>query len=351
MASDPPALPTTATRRPAGSGWLREQPGGVEQVRQGGHPDHPGLAEQGVVGQVAPHRAGPCRAATPAFTATTGLARVSRRASRLKRRALPNDSMYMHTTSVRSSSSQYWRRSLPDTSARLPRATNDEMPTPSLAGLVDDRRADHARLRQQRHPARERDDVRERGVQPHRRVGVEDAEAVRPDDPDAPRPGDAQHLGLEGGALRPGLGEARRTGPPRRTPACGRTPRPPRPPARPARAIDRQVDVVGDVEDARHRPAPTATWSAFGFTGLHRALEAGPLQVADHLVADRCPGSRLAPITATQRGDRSRRTASDAAVPGPGLDGRLGLGGGRDPEPHLDHAVGELGGRLEAGLR
>ena len=55
-----------------------------------------------------------------------------------------------------------------------------------------------------------------------------------------------------------------------------------------------------------------ATWSAFAFTGPHRSLEPGSLQVADDLVADR-PAMRLAPITATERGDSSRRTACDAA--------------------------------------
>src|SRR6476646_12174236 len=52
-----------------------------------------------------------------------------RRASRAKRRGLPNDSRYIRITDVRVSDSQYCKRSLLDTSALLPTLTNVESPT------------------------------------------------------------------------------------------------------------------------------------------------------------------------------------------------------------------------------
>ncbi len=69
-------------------------------------------------------------ACLPDFTATTGLLRAIRRASRANLRGLPNDSRYSSTTSVCGSVSQYWSRSLPETSARLPAETNVDRPNP-----------------------------------------------------------------------------------------------------------------------------------------------------------------------------------------------------------------------------
>ena len=68
----------------------------------------------------------------PERTATIGFRLETRRAMRENLRGLPIDSRYIITTSVDSSSSQYWRRSLPETSARLPALTNVEMPRPRL---------------------------------------------------------------------------------------------------------------------------------------------------------------------------------------------------------------------------
>ena len=67
----------------------------------------------------------------PDFTATIGLSWLTRRAIRANLRGFPNDSRYMRITSVSSSCSQYWRRSLPLMSALLPTDTNDEMPSSS----------------------------------------------------------------------------------------------------------------------------------------------------------------------------------------------------------------------------
>ena len=52
MIPGPPALVTIATRLPRGSGWLDEQCGDVEQLRQRVGADHAGLAKQRVDGDV-----------------------------------------------------------------------------------------------------------------------------------------------------------------------------------------------------------------------------------------------------------------------------------------------------------
>ena len=71
----------------------------------------------------------------PDFTATIGFFIATRRAIRLNLRGLPIDSRYSRTTSVSSSSSQNCRRSVPDTSARLPALTNDDRPRPRRSTL------------------------------------------------------------------------------------------------------------------------------------------------------------------------------------------------------------------------
>jgi hypothetical protein len=48
----------------------------------------------------------------------------------VNRRGFPNDSRYSRITSVAGSSSQNWRRSLPETSALFPTLTNVENPSP-----------------------------------------------------------------------------------------------------------------------------------------------------------------------------------------------------------------------------
>jgi hypothetical protein len=60
-----------------------------------------------------------------------GLRRATRRATRANLRGLPNDSRYSRITSVSSSDSQYWIRSLPEMSALFPTDTNEDRPSPS----------------------------------------------------------------------------------------------------------------------------------------------------------------------------------------------------------------------------
>ncbi|RPK49277.1 hypothetical protein EES40_07980 [Streptomyces sp. ADI93-02] len=66
-----------------------------------------------------------CRAP---FTTTTGFTAAVRRASRVNLRGLPSDSRYSRATSVPGSSYQYCRKSLPETSARLPAEMKAESP-------------------------------------------------------------------------------------------------------------------------------------------------------------------------------------------------------------------------------
>ena len=49
---------------------------------------------------------------------------------------------------MRGSSAQYWRRSLPETSALLPTETNVEMPRLSCARVVEDGEPERAALRE-----------------------------------------------------------------------------------------------------------------------------------------------------------------------------------------------------------
>ncbi len=71
--------------------------------------------------------AGVCR---PPLATTTGLTAAVRRARRVNFRGLPRVSRYIRATSVASSSYQYWRMSLPETSARFPAETKDDRPSP-----------------------------------------------------------------------------------------------------------------------------------------------------------------------------------------------------------------------------
>ncbi len=129
IASDPPALPTTATRRPGGRGWLVRRRAVSSIAESVGTRMTPVCSRRAASVASWPTDASEV-GSRPAFTVTTGLARVRRRASRLKCRGFPRLSMYMHTTAVLSSPSQYWSRSLPDTSERFPRATKEEIPIP-----------------------------------------------------------------------------------------------------------------------------------------------------------------------------------------------------------------------------
>ena len=73
----------------------------------------------------------------PLFTTMIGLRRDTRRAIRANFRGFPNDSRCRRITSVRGSSSQYCKRSLPLTSLLFPTETNSEIPIPRAAAWLN----------------------------------------------------------------------------------------------------------------------------------------------------------------------------------------------------------------------
>ena len=311
MASDPPALPTIATRRPGGSGWLVSTRAVSSMAASVGTRMTPVCSRRAASVSSRPTDAIEV-GSRPAFTVTTGLARLRRRARRLKWRGFPRLSMYMQTTSVLSSLVPVLEQVVAGHVGTVAEGDEGRDADPPLAGLADDRGAHHPGLREQRHAPPSGDDVGEGGVQAHVRVGVDDPEAVRTHHADAPGAGDTQHLGLEGRPLRPELGEPRREDHDAvhlLAPALlhdggdgvGRD------------RDHREVHVVGDVEDAG-RGADRGDVVRVGVHGPHGSREAGALEVLDHGVADACSASRPAPMTATLRGESSRRTASAAAV-------------------------------------
>ena len=201
---------------------------------------------------------------------------------------------------------------MPDTSARLPRATNDESPSPASWAVVT-RTAPTI-------PDSESSDSRPRRVGTSAKVAWSRTSSSvlmspRQFGPTSRMPHEravAQHLGLQRLALGARLGEARRED----HDAVHLL----------ATALlhdaghrggrhddDGEVDLLVDVEDAAARPGCSPRAWAFGFTG-----QTGPAKPARwSWRSTRGPsssGSRPAPITATLRGERSRRTASAAAV-------------------------------------
>ena len=146
-------------------------------------------------------------AVVPLLSARIGFVRATRRARRPKRRGLPNDSTYMSTTSVASSSSHHSRRSLVETSALLPIDTNADRPRPRDCGRLEQSQAERAALRGETDVAGRR---RARGEgRVEARPGDRDAEAVGPDQPRAVGADEGQQLLLPLQPFAAGLGETR----------------------------------------------------------------------------------------------------------------------------------------------
>ena len=133
----PPAFVRIPTRGPAGSGCVESARATsnispTESTRR-----TPVCSRSASTATSGPASAPVCDAAArppsavrPAFTQTTGFVRVRRRATGVKCRGLPKLSRYMSTIFVAGSSCQYRSRSLPETSALLPRLANMRMPRP-----------------------------------------------------------------------------------------------------------------------------------------------------------------------------------------------------------------------------
>ena len=153
-----------------------------------------------VTGTACPGGALPlCRAP---LTTTTGLTAAVRRASRVNLRGLPMDSRYSRTTSVSGSSYQYCRKSLPETSARLPAEMKEDSPAPRRCSPDEQGDADRAGLGEQADAARRPGGSGASEALSRTAVGgVDDAEGVRADDAHAVRAGLPDQFAL---ALPPG---------------------------------------------------------------------------------------------------------------------------------------------------
>ena len=241
-------------------------------VGERGHPDHAGLARAGRR-RSRRVRPTPSTGSRPAFTATTGLARREPPGQAAEVAGLPNDSMYMHDdvgAARRPPSTGAGRCRTRRPGCRGRRTTRCRRPPRGPGAMIaaptmpDSDSSDT--------PPRQRDDVGEGGVQAHRRVGVDDAEAVRARPRGSPTSGPTRSTSASSAAP---------SGPASANPAerittpytCLR------PHSSTTAATDGgrhgdhgQVDVVGDVEDARHGPDAWRRGAALRVHRPHRAL-------------------------------------------------------------------------------
>ena len=222
------------------------------------------------------------------------------------------------TASVAASSSQYCRRSLPLTSTRLPAETKVDRPSPRRTALSSS--AMPSAPDWEKKPSRPRagHDRRQRGVQRHLRVGVDDAEASSGPRTRMPLPrASATRSPLP---LAPLVARSRRS-------RCDITTRP-RTPLR--RAVgddlldllgrygdDGEVDRVGDVPDAAVRRHAGDLVGA-RVHGMDRAGEAGVERGAAARRGRRRAVAGSAPTTATDSGLQQplRPTAPRRGAPG-----------------------------------
>src|SRR3954468_21866959 len=126
-------LPTMATRGPFGSGWWASTVAtsnicATVSTRMTPAEANSAATDCSGTATDVPSSPGVTFTCRPLFTATTGLVRPTVRASRANFRGLPKLSRCRSTTSVAGSVAQYWSRSLPLTSARLPAETNVDRP-------------------------------------------------------------------------------------------------------------------------------------------------------------------------------------------------------------------------------
>ena len=135
------ALAMTATRSPAGSGWLSSSRATWNSSASVGTSMTPAWARSAEWVPAAGQKrrpivgAGRSPVSSEVCRATIGLARPMRRAMRKNLRGFPNDSRYSTMTSVPGSSSQNCMRSLPLTSPLSPRLTKQESPIPHSVAI------------------------------------------------------------------------------------------------------------------------------------------------------------------------------------------------------------------------
>ena len=145
----------------------------------------------------------------PDFTTSRGLRFEILRQICIKRLAFPKDSKYIKIKSVCGSSSQYSRRSLPETLVLLPMLTKIGKPDVELPRDVQDGHAQRAALRHEGNAPRQGQGGSKGGVHADRRVGIDDAHAIRPDHPHPVLPDPLTQLGFEPFPYLAGFGKAR----------------------------------------------------------------------------------------------------------------------------------------------
>ncbi len=238
-------------------------------------------------------------AVRPALTAMIGFWRVTRRASSVNFRGLPNDSRYIRIAWTSALCSQYSRRSLPETSVLLPIDTNIATPIPDSAASA--RIASPSAPDCETNPTLPRDGTVAANVAFNRidGFGVDHAHAVRPDHAHPVAPHEVVQTPLEVCAFRADLAKA------------GGHDHDASDPFAPA-GLDRVQDVLARNDDDRQidrprhvgdRPIRRHRVHDVGVR-VHRidgTLEAELHEVVQDLVADRAPLLE-APMTATERG-------------------------------------------------
>ena len=215
----PPAFVTMPTRFPRGQRLAGEQRGDVEQLADGGGPDHAGVPEQRVDRRVRRREQRPRvrhRGARPGRRAPA-LDRDHRLAGGDAASDLPEPARVAERLQVQpdhvgaaASCSQYRSRSLPERSALFPVETNEDRPRP--------RRAASAIAAMPNAPLWDANATPPGGGATGANVAfsptsggrVEHAEAVRADQPHPARPAHVEQLGLAVAAARPDLREAGR---------------------------------------------------------------------------------------------------------------------------------------------
>ena len=124
----------------------------------------------------------------PLFTATIGFRRPSRRATRANLRGLPKLSRYSRARSVVSSVCQILHQVVTRHVGAVAGRDEGRHSEPAAGGLAEHGDAQRPGLAEEPRPPVSGEARRERGVQPHCRIGVDHAEAVRAHDAHAVRP-------------------------------------------------------------------------------------------------------------------------------------------------------------------
>ncbi len=233
----------------------------VEELAHRAGPDHARLTEAGALTATsdlatsAPVCAPAARApAAPRalFTATIGVERERRRATRANVRGFPKDSRYSSTTPVAGSVLPEAQEVVAGQVGLVADRDEGREADPELARVLQQRDPQAAALREHPHVAARRHLAREGRVEQGVGGGVDDAQAVRPHQAHAGRPADLDQLALDPRPLLPDLGEAGREDHQRVHPSLTALPGDVQDRGRRHRD-DGEIDRLGQIGDPRQR--------------------------------------------------------------------------------------------------